>query len=141
MLSAQRVVMKKAQQAYSFNCHYLMPKRIFMKSMLIALSLFISASCFGEKVSEKDLYGTYSIKNGDTLFEEMFLDSDNHFYSWLRQKPASTGTWSLKGKTIYVKTDGAFEAVEIKIMSLSQKDAEFVFDGSDSPATFSRSEE
>jgi len=112
-----------------------------MNSMLIALSLFTSISCFGERVSEKELYGTYLFKNGDTLFEEMFLDSDNNFYSWLRQKPASTGTWSLKGKTIYVKTDGAFETVKINIISISHKDAEFVFDGSDNSATFTRSKE
>jgi len=110
-----------------------------MKYKFLFLSILISFSCSSDQLISKDLYGYYTFKSGDPLFEEMFFKEDNNFFSWLHQRPASTGTWLFKGKTVYVDANLGDDRIKFEVISLGENEAVFKFEHSEGPATFTRS--
>ncbi|MGH1439092.1 MAG: hypothetical protein ACRBBR_03180 [Cellvibrionaceae bacterium] len=111
-----------------------------MKYTLILLSVLMSFSCNSDQIDEKDLYGYYIYKSGDTLYEEFAFNEDATFQSWLRQKPASTGTWLFKDKTIDIE-DAHFGKVQLKIIELNEKAATLLFLENQEQAVFTRLKE
>ncbi|MGH1439094.1 MAG: hypothetical protein ACRBBR_03190 [Cellvibrionaceae bacterium] len=110
-----------------------------MKFIIATFGILLSLYCSGEQLISEDLHGYYTFKSGDPLFEEMFLKEDGNFFSWLHQRPGSTGTWVFKGKTVYVDANLGDDKIKFEVISLGKKEAVFKFEYSDGPATFTRS--
>lgn len=65
------------------------------------------------KLSKADVVGDYTTDGGD--FEEVSLDEDGTFRSFLHARPFYSGTWTLDGTTLTLETDDGTKIVVTEV--------------------------